>query len=315
MVTGPAAIFLTTTAVDVDEELLSRCLVLTVDEGRAQTRAIHGRQRAAQTLDGLLASTEADMTRKLHQDAQRLIEPLAVVNPHAGSLTFADATVRTRRDHVKYLTLIAAITLLHQHQRQVKTVTRSGRVIRYVETTPADIELADKLADEVLSRSLDELPPGTRKLLDALLGYVSKRCEAERLDRDLVRFTRRQLREALPLGDTQLKVHLARLADYELVIPHRAESGGYCYELAWQPSADGSGDAVTTSDRSGSQGLRSAPGRPLVGGWSAPGRPASAGLNGQASSRFVPARGGDHAESTDPGTGNRCVIAASGGAR
>ncbi len=272
--------------------------MLTVDEGRAQTRAIHGRQRAAQTLDGLLASTEADMTRKLHQDAQRLIEPLAVVNPHAGSLTFADATVRTRRDHVKYLTLIAAITLLHQHQRQVN-----------------DIELADKLADEVLSRSLDELPPGTRKLLDALLGYVSKRCEAERLDRDLVRFTRRQLREALPLGDTQLKVHLARLADYELVIPHRAESGGYCYELAWQPSADGSGDAVTTSDRSGSQGLRSAPGRPLVGGWSAPGRPASAGLNGQASSRFVPARGGDHAESTDPGTGNRCVIAASGGAR
>jgi site-specific recombinase XerD len=26
-----------------------------------------------------------------------LIEPLSVVNPHAGSLTFADATVRTRR--------------------------------------------------------------------------------------------------------------------------------------------------------------------------------------------------------------------------
>jgi len=44
-VTGPAAIFLTTTAIDVDEELLSRCVVLTVDEGQAQTRAIHDRQR------------------------------------------------------------------------------------------------------------------------------------------------------------------------------------------------------------------------------------------------------------------------------
>jgi hypothetical protein len=63
-VTGPAAIFLTTTAVDVDEELLNRCLVLAVDEGRAQTRAIHDRQRAAQTLDGLLASAEADQVRK-----------------------------------------------------------------------------------------------------------------------------------------------------------------------------------------------------------------------------------------------------------
>ncbi|HUY49674.1 MAG TPA: hypothetical protein VMV92_28820 [Streptosporangiaceae bacterium] len=118
-VTGPAAIFLTTTATDVDEELLNRCLVLTVDEGREQTRAIHDdRQRHAQTLDGLLAGADAEGARRLHQDAQRLIEPLAVVNPHARSLAFADGTVRTRRDHVKYLTLIAAITLLHQHQRR-----------------------------------------------------------------------------------------------------------------------------------------------------------------------------------------------------
>ncbi len=106
-VTGPASIFLTTTAIDVDEELLSRCIVLTVDEGRAQTRAIHDRQRAAQTLDGLLAGIERDQVMLLHQNAQRLIEPLAVVNPHAGSLTFADTTVRTRRDHAKYLTQLA----------------------------------------------------------------------------------------------------------------------------------------------------------------------------------------------------------------
>src|SRR5207237_5459208 len=32
-VEGPVMIFLTTTAVDVDEELLNRCLVLSVDEG------------------------------------------------------------------------------------------------------------------------------------------------------------------------------------------------------------------------------------------------------------------------------------------
>ena len=42
-------IFLTTTAIDLDEELLNRCLVLTVDEDRAQTQAIHRKQREAQT--------------------------------------------------------------------------------------------------------------------------------------------------------------------------------------------------------------------------------------------------------------------------
>jgi DNA primase len=318
-VTGPAAIFLTTTSVEVDEELLNRCLVLTVDEGRAQTKAIHDRQRAAQTLDGLLAGEQAGAVRKLHQDAQRLIEPLAVVNPHAGSLTFASSAVRARRDHMKYLTLIAAVTLLHQHQRQVKTVTHAGKAVRYVEASPADIELADRLAAQVLGRSLDELPPGTRRLLDAVHGYVMARCEAEGLDADLVRFTRRQLREALPFGDTQLKVHLARLADYELVIVHRMASGGFCYELAWQPApavlAAGDGDAPAMPGRPGLTGSRSAPGRSPGGGWSARGRPVSPALNGQASRHIVHGSDGDHADSADRGRGGHQVIAAAGGAR
>ena len=38
-VEGPVMIFLTTTAVEIDEELLNRCLVLAVDEDREQTRA------------------------------------------------------------------------------------------------------------------------------------------------------------------------------------------------------------------------------------------------------------------------------------
>lgn len=305
-VTGPAAIFLTTTAIDVDEELLNRCIVLTVDEGRAQTRAIHDRQRAAQTLDGLLAGIERDQVIALHQNAQRLLEPLAVVNPYAGSLTFADATVRARRDHVKYLTLIAAVTLLHQHQREVKTARSGATVIRYVETSAADIALADRLAAHVLGRSLDELPPGTRKLLDALHGYVSRRCEAEGIDRDLVRFTRRQLREALSFGDTQLKVHLARLADYELVIAHRTASGGFCYELAWQPPADShddGADTAATPGRPGPEGFRSGPGRPALNGVN----PLVNGHRGFGSS--------DPAERGDPGRDSRRVITAAGGAR
>jgi hypothetical protein len=54
-VEGPVMIFLTTTAIEVDEELLNRCLVLTVDEDREQTRAIHALQRRRETLSGLLA--------------------------------------------------------------------------------------------------------------------------------------------------------------------------------------------------------------------------------------------------------------------
>src|SRR5207247_8566350 len=55
-VEGPVMIFLTTTAIEIDEELLNRCLVLSVDENREQTRRIHQLQRQRETLEGRLLS-------------------------------------------------------------------------------------------------------------------------------------------------------------------------------------------------------------------------------------------------------------------
>src|ERR1700678_1945735 len=105
-VEGPVMLFLTTTAIDVDEELVNRCLVLTINESREQTRRILARQRSGRTLAGLVATSDAESIRKLHQNAQRLLRPLAVVNPYAEDLTFLDDRTRMRRDHAKYLTLI-----------------------------------------------------------------------------------------------------------------------------------------------------------------------------------------------------------------
>ena len=280
-VKGPTAIVLTTTAIDIDEELLNRCLVLTVDEGAAQTRAIHDRQRSKHTLDGLLANDSRERLVKLHQDAQRLLESVHVVNPFADQLTFADGSTRTRRDHVKYLTLIRVIALLHQHQRTRKTATTGdGRTVAYIEATVADIELANRLANDVLGQTLDELPPQTRRLLVVLDGVVSAEARLREVDRAAVRFTRRQLREQLGWGDTQLKVHLARLVDFELVVAHRADGGGngLVYELAWSGEGiDGCrfligltapaqfADAATTLERSGTDDARSGSGRGPVG--------------------------------------------------
>ncbi|WP_159187088.1 toprim domain-containing protein, partial [Escherichia coli] len=100
-VKGPVMLMLTTTAIDVDEELLNRCLVLTVNESREQTEAIHAAQRYAQTLEGLLAANEKSYITQLHQNAQRLLRPLNVVNPFASQLTFMSDKTRTRRDHMK----------------------------------------------------------------------------------------------------------------------------------------------------------------------------------------------------------------------
>jgi hypothetical protein len=202
-VKGPTAIVLTTTAIDIDEELLNRCLVLTVDETTGQTRAIHDRQRARHTLDGLLAADTRERLVVLHQNAQRLLDAVHVVNPFAGVLTFADGSTRTRRDHVKYLTLIRTITLLHQHQRPRRTATTGdGRQVVYIESTVADVELANRLAHDVLGQTLDELPPQTRRLLTVLDAHVTAEARLRDVGRQTVRFSRRQLRERLGWGDT-----------------------------------------------------------------------------------------------------------------
>ena len=233
-VCGPVMIFLTTTAVQVDEELLNRCLVLTVDEDRDQTRAIHRLQRERQTLAGLLARQERTELVALHRNAQRLIRPLLVVNPYAPRLTFLDDRTRTRRDHMKYLTLIRTIALLHQHQREIKTVEHRGKVVPYIEATLDDIALANRLAHRVLGRSLDELAPQTRQLLMLLDRMVTEGCERERTTRRDFRFSRRAVREYTRWSLTQVHVQMSRLLEYEYVTQHRGGRGqSFEYELVY----------------------------------------------------------------------------------
>jgi len=238
-VEGPVMLFLTTTAIDIDEELLNRCVVLTINESRAQTAAIQQRQRQARTLSGLLASRERDKIIQQHQNAQRLLRPLAVVNPYAEQLAFADSRTRTRRDHEKYLTLIDSIALLHQYQRETKRLEQQGQVIEYIEVTRADIALANNLAHEILGHSLDELPPPTRQLLQHLHRLVADKLKAEGLRQNEVRFTRRDIREASGLSNSQVSVHLARLVELEYVYAHYGRNGQrFIYELVFDGELD-----------------------------------------------------------------------------
>ena len=233
-VEGPVMIFLTTTAIEIDEELLNRCIVLSVDEGRAQTEAIHARQRAKRTLSGLRARQDKAAVLTVHRNAQRLLRPLAVVNPYADQLTFLSDKTRTRRDHEKYLTLIDTIALLHQHQRPVLSLATGGTSIDYIEAQASDIAHANALAHAVLGVSLDELPPVTRRVLGEVVRLVQERMQAQKLPRTDIRFSRRDVRDASGMSDTQLRVHLERLVQLEYLLTHRGTRGqSFEYELLY----------------------------------------------------------------------------------
>lgn len=228
-VEGPVALLLTTTSITVDEELLNRCVILTVDESPEQTKRIHGRQRQAQTLEGVLASGDRLGLLRQVQNAQRVLRPLAVVNPHVDSVVFADLRVRARRDHQKLLTLIETIAFVHQAQRPLRRVEHEGRTIEYIEAETSDVELAEGLLRRLGAIGIHDLPPQTVRVLGLIQDYVAEQGKPD----EPVRFTRRQLRDALGLGDTQLWTHLRRLVELEYVMVQRSGLGrGLVYELA-----------------------------------------------------------------------------------
>jgi DNA primase len=239
-VEGPVMVFLTTTATEVDEELLNRCIVLTVNEEQEQTRAIHKKQREAQTLDGMWAQDEHAEIVKRQRNAQRLLRPIRVVNEQIKQLTFPDYMIRTRRDHMKFLTLVQAIALLHQHQREIKSSTRKDKTFQYIEAKAEDVKLALQLVNEVLTPTLEELQTQTHHLLLLLDRMVTEQCQRLEMERGDYHFTRATVRQYSRWGDTQLRVHLRRLEEMEyLIVRHGAPGQKFVYQLNFEMDARG----------------------------------------------------------------------------
>ncbi len=258
-VEGPVMICLTTTAQEIDEELVNRCIVLTVNEEREQTRAIHRKQREARTTEGLWAQRERAKIIRLHRNAQRLLRPLLVANNQMREAEdFPDTMTRTRRDHAKLLTLIEAIALLHQQQREIKTETRDGETLEYIEASQEDVKLAQQLMHQVIMPSLDELPQHTRRLLALIEQMVEHECERLEIGPAEFRFTRRIVRQFTKWGDTQLRLHLRRLEEMEyLILRHGGNQGQvFVYQLRLDYEANFAGSGANFAGTS----------RPLRGG-------------------------------------------------
>lgn len=135
---------------------------------------------------------------------------------------------------MKYLTLIQSVALLYQYQREVKRVEHRGQWLEYIEVVTSDIALANRLAHEVLGRTLDEMPPQTRKLLLLIKEMVQEMAEQQHCQPSEVRFTRRDILARTNWSDNQLKVHCMRLTELEYLLLHGGSRGHLLrYELLW----------------------------------------------------------------------------------
>lgn len=114
-----------------------------------------------------------------------------------------------------------------------KHTTFQGKRIDYIEVERDDIATANMIASAVLGSCIDELPTPTRRLLRQTFEHVD--AIAERTDQPIsdIRFARRELRDELSWGQTQLKAHLDRLAAYEYVHVYPGPGRTLLYELRW----------------------------------------------------------------------------------
>ncbi len=214
---GPVALVLTTTASELDPELENRLVVLGVDEHAEQTRAILASQRHAASLAGLVARADRERLRTLHSNAQRLLRPYPVVIPEMTTDFPANAT-RHRRDHAKLLSIIAAITVLHQFQRDVKTAVVGDTTLTYLEASEDDISTGLELASRVLVRTDQHLAPQSARLFSRFLEFAGERAHEGGVELGDVGITRRELRETLGWSDTQVRSATDRLVALEYLV-------------------------------------------------------------------------------------------------
>ena len=227
-VRGPIAYLETTTQSYLNQENTSRCFEIPLDESADQTRRIHQHQRRARSLWGLKKNISKDIIRRRHHNLQRVLQPVRVVIPYAEHLTFPAASVRTRRDHERFLSLIEAVAFLHQFQRVLRTASHKGKEVKYIEASMEDYAIAYQLALRVLWVSLDELSRWARELVESCRRQVEEgSCgrqddvnsapthPAKQLTADDFHWTRRQLREHLGWPDKRLRACLDELVSLE----------------------------------------------------------------------------------------------------
>ncbi|MCI0351196.1 MAG: hypothetical protein L0Z53_17370 [Acidobacteriales bacterium] len=141
---GPIAYIETTTAPNIFAEDANRCLILTTDESSNQTRLIIHRIAAGGNGDNRVAATV-----EKHYAIQRMLQQRPVVVPYSDRLAslFPVERPEARRSFGQLLSMVQALALLHQFQRETDA---EGRIVADL----ADYEVARRLCGKPLGRSL-----------------------------------------------------------------------------------------------------------------------------------------------------------------
>jgi hypothetical protein len=229
---------MSSTRADITAENSSRCFLINADESGEQTARIHQVQRGKYSLARHFQRTGA-LPRIIatHHAAQRLLRSLLIVNPFAECLDFPRSQVRMRRDHERFVDLIACVCFLRQYQKEVRRTRdpASGQEAAYIECDLEDYRIAYRImTGAVMGSTYAELPRSMADFYEELRSLFRQRARQVGLKPLEVRLTQREVRKTLQgLGIDAVKRYLRRLVALEyLQLVHGGERGTrYSYQL------------------------------------------------------------------------------------
>jgi hypothetical protein len=201
------------TSHDINPENASRAFLINTDESREQTKAIHESQRYKYSLDRLAGGGhEVASIINAHQAAQRLLRKVAIVNDFAPLLDFPTHLMRLRRDHDRFLDLIACVAFLRQYQKPAKRVGNK----EYITCDLEDYRVAYRIMVEgVMASTMRELTKGAQILYQELRALARREAAKLKVAVNEVTLTQRMIREATGLGQTWVKENLRVLVEFE----------------------------------------------------------------------------------------------------
>lgn len=221
---------MSSTSTEINPENASRCFVINTDESEDQTRAIHRRQREKYSLEGYRRKEEeVPHIIRTHQAAQRLLREKIIVNPFAGQLDFPSSLMRSRRDHERFVDLIACVCFLRQYQKEEKI--EEGK--RFIECDLDDYKVAYRIMKGILSSTMTTVPKSAVLLYEELRSIIKARAEKDGLFITDIWVTQRQIRETSGLSHDLVKKNMRILVDYEYIRVKGSGRGMTCrYSLS-----------------------------------------------------------------------------------
>lgn len=214
---------MSSTDYDLNAENTSRSFVVNTDESTDQTRRIHASQKKKYSTDRLQVKRDKiPQIIKTHHAAQRLLKSVFIVNPLAEKINFPDTLMRSRRDHDRFMDLIASVAFLRQYQKEEK----EAEGVTYIECDDSDLEIAGRIIKQILPATLTNFPKSARTLYEEVRRVICEKAKSEGLLPKEVSVTQRELREETGLDQMFVKRNLRTLCDFEYLHSAGSKSRG-----------------------------------------------------------------------------------------